>query len=148
MVRTHSKTDRPIFCDSWIQLVVVQGDQTHLLRFEACKQFNLIKVTKSNNNNTTSKAHAVEKEYQDVFKGLGCIHNEKIQLKPDTTRVVHAPKWVLVALCEKMKDDWSALIRQNNYDTLGKPIRTYVISCTASTHKLSLLTVHSLYSYT
>jgi hypothetical protein len=61
-------------------------------------------------------------EYEDVFKGLGCIaKNYKIHLKDDVKPVIHAPRKVPVSLREKLHQELQRCEKMGVIEKISEP---------------------------
>lgn len=75
-----------------------------ILGLKDCVNMDLVRLIRSVEK-TSSNLNGIE-NYQDVFKGLGCLEElYHIQTKPDVNPVVHAPRKTPVALTYKVKED-------------------------------------------
>lgn len=83
-----------------------QGRES-LLSGETSRKLDLIKrVYQISFSPGTQTVENIVEQYQDVFKGLGCLpYTYKIQLKEDATPVIHAPRRVPAPLRERLKKE-------------------------------------------
>ena len=101
------------------ELVCKHKDQTHHLAFNMCDQeatpilglkssidMNVVKIIMpvEEDQNNSSEIEQLVNEYSDIFDGIGQFPGEySFMLHPDAEPVVHPPRRVPMALCDKVK---------------------------------------------
>ena len=102
-----------------IQFYIVDIDATPVLGAKTCSDLGLVKRMYSiqsnenelfENNQTYEIPADIQKNYADVFKGIGCIPGEHSTIKIDSTvqPVVHTPRKVPIAIKDKVKEELEA----------------------------------------
>ena len=70
----------------------------------------------------TDKCNKVNEQYNDVFKGLGCMGDVyHIDIDSTITPVQHVPRWVPVAMKEPLKCKLAELTKQGIITKVEKP---------------------------
>lgn len=93
--------------DYYVLFTVVPEGRESLLSGTTSKRLNLVKrVHHISYLSGTQTVDTIVQQYQDVFKGLGCLpYTYKIQLKENATPVIHAPRRVPVPLRGRLKKE-------------------------------------------
>ncbi|XP_072897951.1 uncharacterized protein [Hemitrygon akajei] len=89
-----------------LSFVEVPRNVQSILGLSACERLNLVKRVLVLDSDTESEYSDLMKEYEDLFKGLGCLPGEHM-IKIDNTvpLVVHPCRKVLFALCDQLKTE-------------------------------------------
>ena len=100
------------------KLFVVETNSPPVASLQLCLDLELIKLILSVDKPTSKMtADSVLTEYADVFSGIGNFGESKIELKPDSKPVVHAPRRVPHSLRENLKKE---LNRMETADVISK----------------------------
>ena len=105
-----------------------------LLSAETCEKLGLLKVTINETSEVNTvvteqdklqvplKREAIQKEYKDVFEGLGHIGNSSsFVVNPDHTTVQHAPRRVTVTLQKEVKEKIAAMEKKGFIQKVTEP---------------------------
>ena len=86
-----------------LRFYVIEGDETPILGLQACQELNLIRVDQMK----PITIESITQEYSDVFnETLGCLPvQHTINLKDDDKPVIHAPRKIPVAICDRVKEE-------------------------------------------
>ena len=97
---------------------VIEGNQKPLLSGTTCMELGLITVHTVCNVTSTK----LIEQYDDVFKGLGCLGNEHhIEIDKSLTPVQHVPQRVPVAMKEHLKHKLAELTEQGIITKVEEP---------------------------
>lgn len=91
--------------DFHVLFTIVPEGRESLLGGATSKKLNLVKrVYNISFSQDTQTVESIVQQYEDVFKGLGCLpYTYRIQLKEEATPVIHAPRRVPAPLRERLK---------------------------------------------
>ena len=105
-----------------------------LLSAETCEKLGLLKVTINETSEVNTvvteqdklqvplKREAIQKEYKDVFEGLGHIGiSSSFVVNPDHTTVQHAPRRVIVTLQKEVKEKIAAMEKKGFIQKVTEP---------------------------
>ena len=114
-----------------VMFVIVPQDFQPVLGLKACEKFNLIKrvhaikentVNKSNLQQSSNIENSITLEFEDVFKGIGCLPvTYKIKLRDNAVPVIHAARKVPVSLREKLKKELDRLLKLEIIKKIEEP---------------------------
>ena len=111
-----------------LQFHVVNEDAPAVLGLQSCVDMNLVKLILSGDTpvktstTTDTELNNLITEYQDIFHGIGKFPGEhSFTLRPDTEPVVHPPRRVPVALCDKVKQDLDRMVSNDIITKVTEP---------------------------
>ena len=116
-----------------IDFQVVRGHKvTEILGLKSCEDLNLVRSVEEVGANLKTNVDNLAKTYHQVFEGIGCMPGKQtLQIKPEATPVVHAPRRVPVALREKVKHELERMENEGIISRVTDPGRGWVSSmCT------------------
>ena len=105
------------------QFFIVDTTSTPILGLETCLALNLMKLVLAVQNEETSytKQDVISK-YADIFDGLGELEGESdIHLQPNAQPVVHPPRRVPIAICNKLKLELDRMEKEKVIVKVTKP---------------------------
>ena len=113
---------------------IVDTKNKPLLSAETCEKLGLLKVTINETSEVNTvvteqdklqvplKREAIQKEYKDVFEGLGHIGiSSSFVVNPDHTTVQHAPRRVTVTLQKEVKEKIAAMEKKGFIQKVTEP---------------------------
>ena len=113
---------------------IVDTKNKPLLSAETCEKLGLLKVTINETSEVNTvvteqdklqvplKREAIQKEYKDVFEGLGHIGiSSSFVVNPDHTTVQHAPRRVTVTLQKEVKEKIAAMEKKGFIQKATEP---------------------------
>ena len=113
---------------------IVDTRNKPLLPAETCERLGLLKftinetsevntvVTEQDKLQVPLKREAIQKEYKDVFEGLGHIGiSSSFVVNPDHTTVQHAPRRVIVTLQKEVKEKIAAMEKKGFIQKVTEP---------------------------
>ncbi|XP_014662711.1 PREDICTED: uncharacterized protein K02A2.6-like [Priapulus caudatus] len=88
-----------------------------------CVKYKWVSLKRVNmTNSEILTREGIEREYSDVFKGLGCLQGEyHIEIDPEIRPVQHAPRRVPVPLKDRLKDKIDHMEKQGIIAKVTKP---------------------------
>ena len=105
-----------------LDFCVVNASAPAAFSLKVCKGLSLIKVVMTVDSEDGRKTDQLIDEFEDVFKGQGCIQGEySIQIKPEVSPVVHAARKVPVALREKVQEELNRMEKLNIITKVDEP---------------------------
>lgn len=109
--------------DYHVLFTVVPEGRESLLSGSTSKKLNLVKrVYNIRFAPDTQTVESIVQQYQDVFKGLGCLpYTYKIQLKEDATPVIHAPRRVPAPLRDCLKKELDRMCQMQVITKVEEP---------------------------
>lgn len=109
--------------DKYVLFTVVPEGHESLLSGATSKKLNLVKrVYNMRIAPGTQTVESTVQQYQDVFKGLGCLpYTYKIQLKEDATPVIHAPRRIPAPLCDRLKKELDRMCQMQVITKVEEP---------------------------
>ena len=116
-----------------IDFQVVKGKKiAEIIGLTTCAALSLINCVNEVDVNTKTNVDNLAKTYHQVFEGIGCMPGKQtLQIKPEATPVVHAPRRVPVALREKVKHELERMENEGIITRVTDPGRGWVSSmCT------------------
>ena len=116
-----------------IDFQVARGHKvTEILGLKSCEDLNLVRIVEEVGANLKTNVDNLAKTYHQVFEGIGCMPGKQtLQIKPEATPVVYAPRRVPVALREKVKHELERMGNEGIISRVTDPGRGWVSSmCT------------------
>ena len=117
-----------------LKFQIVDTKNKPLLSAETCEKLGLLKVTINETSEVNTvvteqdklqvplKREAIQKEYKDVFEGLGHIGiSSSFVVNPDHTTVQHAPRRVTVTLQKEVKEKIAAMEKKGFIQKVTEP---------------------------
>ena len=89
-----------------IRFNVVEMETQPVIGAQTCTELGLIKRINSITGESKILSDNIEKEYADLFKGLGCLPGTHcIRVNEEVSPVVHAPRKIPIALKDRVKEE-------------------------------------------
>ena len=106
-----------------IEFQVIEQKAPTILGSETSQQVGLIqRMFKLDNPVENIDNSDIQRDYSDVFKGIGCLPGKhKIHIDSSVTPVIHPPRRIPVSMRDKVKNELSRMVKEGIIKRVKKP---------------------------
>ena len=106
-----------------IEFQVIEQKAPTILGSETSQQIGLIqRMFKLDNPVENIDNSDIQRDYSDVFKGIGCLPGKhKIHIDSTVTPVIHPPRRIPVSMRDKVKNELSRMVKEGIIKRVKKP---------------------------